>query len=175
MDGIWYWRLKPLSSLPPTDHVPHPLEDFELDFPILEDPFLASGMVDTSYAPNLLCHRSIGGCFIYIGLLGLIAYYGKIQPLTTDSSCASEFIQYVHTGKCIKYCRSILMELGIPQNGPSPIYGDNMAAIMMANNTYPTDRTRHLDIRWFAIQEWIHVDQDIILLHIAGILNPSDS
>ena len=71
--------------------------------------------------------------------------------------------------------RSILHELGIPQNGPSPIYGDNMAAILMANNTRPTDRTRHLDIRWFAIQEWIHVDHDIILLHIAGTLNPSDS
>jgi hypothetical protein len=40
----------------------------------------------------------------------------------------------------------ILIELGIPQNAPSPIYGDNMAAILMANNTRPTYRTRHLDI-----------------------------
>jgi hypothetical protein len=50
-----------------------------------------------------------------------------------------------------------------------------MAAILMANNTRPTDRTRHLDIHWFTIQEWIHVDRDIILVHIAGILNPSYS
>jgi hypothetical protein len=50
-----------------------------------------------------------------------------------------------------------------------------MAAILMANNTRPTERTRHLDIRWFAIQEWIHVDCDIILIHIPGILNPSDA
>jgi hypothetical protein len=174
-DGIWYWRKTPLSQLPHADHVPRPLEDFELDFPILDDPFLVSGTVDTSYAPNLLCRRSIGGCFIYLGLLGLIHYVGKLQPFTTDSTCAGEFVQYVHTGKRIKYCRSILVELGIPQSRPSPIYGDNMAAIMMANNTRPTDRTRHLDIRWFAIQEWIHVDGDIILLHIAGTLNPSDA
>jgi hypothetical protein len=112
---------------------------------------------------------------MYLGLLYLISYVGKLQPLTTDSSCAAEFIQYVHTGKRIKYVRSILVEIGIPQHGPSPIYGDNMAAILMANNTRPTDRTRHLDIRWFAIQEWIHVDCDVILIHIPGILNPSDA
>jgi hypothetical protein len=141
----------------------------------LEDPFFVSGTVDTSFAPALLCRHSIGSCFIYLGLLGLIAYHGKLQPLTTDSSCVSEFVQYVHTSKRIKYCRSILLELGVPQTGLSPIYGDNMAAIMMANNTRPTDHTRHLDIHWFAIQEWIHMDGDIILLHIPGILNPSDS
>jgi hypothetical protein len=93
----------------------------------------------------------------------------------TDSSCAAEFVQYVHTGKRLKYIRSILIKLGVKQNGPSPIYGDDMAAIMMANNTRPTERTRHLDIRWFALQEWIHVDCDIIPLHIPGVLNPSDA
>jgi len=174
-DGIWYWRRASLIDLPPTDHTPRPVEDFELDFPILDDPFLASATVDASFGPNLLCRRSVGGSFIYLGLLSLISYIGKLQPFTTDSTCAAEFVQYVHTGKRLKYVRSILLELGIPQNGPSPIYGDNMAAILMANNTRPTDRTRHLDIRWFTIQEWIHVDQDIILLHIPGILNPSDS
>jgi hypothetical protein len=174
-DGIWYWRRLPLNDLPPAVHVPRTLEDFELDFPLLDDPFLASATVDASFGPDIHCRRSIGASFIYLGLLYLISYVGKLQPFTTDSSCAAEFVQYVHTGKRLKYVRSILVELGIPQKGPSPIYGDNMAAIMMANNTRPTERTRHLDIRWFAIQEWIHVDCDIILLHIPGILNPSDS
>jgi hypothetical protein len=174
-EGIWYWRRAPLAHLPPAIHTPRLLEDFELDFPILDDPFLASATVDASFGPDLHCRRSIGASFIYLGLLYLVSYVGKLQPFTTDSSCASEFVQYVHTGKRIKYVRSILIELGVPQQGPSPIYGDNMAAILMANNTRPTERTRHLDIRWFAIQEWIHVDRDIILLHIPGILNPSDS
>lgn len=174
-EGIWYWRRSPLDDLPPASHVPRPLEDYELDFPIMADPFLASATVDASFGPNLLCRHSVGASFIYLGLLYLISYVGKLQPFTTDSSCAAEFVQYVHTGKRLKYVRSILIELGIKQHGPSPIYGDNMAAIMMANNTRPTERTRHLDIRWFALQEWIHVDCDIILLHIPGVLNPSDA
>jgi hypothetical protein len=68
-----------------------------------------------------------------------------------------------------------MIELGFPQHGPSPIYGNNMKSILMANNTCPTECTRHLDICWFTIQEWIHVDCDIILVHIPGILNPSDA
>ena len=50
-----------------------------------------------------------------------------------------------------------------------------MSSIMMANNVCPTDRTRHMDICWFALQEWIHVDKDIIVVHIAGIINPADA
>jgi hypothetical protein len=56
------------------------------------------------------------------------------------------------------------------------MFGDNISAIMMANNMRPTDCTRHMDIRWFALQEWIHVDTtDIIVIHISGILNPADA
>jgi len=131
--GIWYWRCVPLSDLPSAEHVPRPLEDFELDYPIVTDPFLTSATVDMSYGPELLCRHSIGASFIYLSLLCLVSYVGKLQPLTTDSSCAAEFVQYVHTGKRVKYVHSIMTELGFPQNGPSPIYGDNMAAILMAN------------------------------------------
>ena len=46
---------------------------------------------------------------------------------------------------------------------------------MMANNVRPTDQTCHMDIQWFALQEWIHVDKDIIVIHISGIINPSDA
>ena len=37
----------------------------------------------------------------------------------------------------------------------------------------PIDRTRHIDIRYFAIQDWCE-DGDIIMKHIARIINPSD-
>jgi hypothetical protein len=66
-------------------------------------------------------------------------------------------------------------EFGYPQSGPSPIFGDNISSIMMANNVRPTDQTRHIDIRYFALQEWIHVDKDIILIHIPTILNSADA
>lgn len=68
-----------------------------------------------------------------------------------------------------------MSELGFPQKAPSPIFGDNISSILMGNNIRPMERTRHMDIKWFALQEWIHVDKDIILIHISGELNSSDA
>ena len=46
-----------------------------------------------------------------------------------------------------------------------------MSALQIINNnTSPTDRTRHLDIQYFAIKDW-REDCDTIMEHIPGILN----
>jgi len=73
MEGIWCWCWKPLFDLPSADHTPCPLEDFELDFPILEDTFLASATIDASYSPNLLCNCSVGARVLLI--LGYFNWY----------------------------------------------------------------------------------------------------
>ena len=63
---------------------------------------------------------------------------------------------------------------GFEQRGPTIIYIDNMSALKIINdNTSPTERTRHMDIRFFQVQDW-RLDGDIIMKHIPGILNPSD-
>ena len=72
------------------------------------------------------------------------------------------------TAKCI---RSVLKELGFEQSNPTPIYEDNKPTIDIIASQKPTERTRHIDIRFFAIQDWT---DDISLLHIPGVINPSD-
>ena len=174
-DGIWYWRREPRNDLPPSGFEPRPIEPFEKEYPVLEDPFLVSGMCDVSLAPNILMRRSFGGTFVFLGCLALIMYLAKLQPTVVTSIGEGEFIQLVLSGKKIKYVRTVMNELGFVQKGPSPIFGDNLSSIMMGNNIRPTDRTRHMDIKWFALQEWIHIDKDIILIHIPGDLNASDA
>ena len=67
------------------------------------------------------------------------------------------------------------MQLGYDQSCPTPIYCDNEAAIRIINdNRMPTDRIRHLEIRWFAIQDWCE-NKEIILEHLPGIHMPSDA
>ena len=57
---------------------------------------------------------------------------------------------------------------------PTPIHIDNLSALwIINNNTLPTEIKQHLDIRYFAIQDW-QEDCDAIMEHIPGILNPSD-
>ena len=101
-------------------------------------------------------------------------YKSKTHTLTTGSSTEAEFIAAVSAAKAARYLRSVLRKMGFEQRGPTIIYIDNMSALKIINdNTSPTERTRHMDIRFFQVQDW-RLDGDIIMKHIPGILNPSD-
>jgi hypothetical protein len=63
-------------------------------------------------------------------------------------------IAAVTATKMAKYLCSVLAELGFPQDGPTPLYEDNLAAIAMINENHPTPCACHVNIQHFAIQEW---------------------
>ena len=94
--------------------------------------------------------------------------------MTASSSTEAEFIAAYDAGKTARYLRFVLQELGFPQESPTEIHIDNQAALQIINdNQCPTVRTRHLDIRWFSLQDW-RIEGSITMKKIAGILNPSD-
>ena len=65
-------------------------------------------------------------------------------------------------------------QLHFEQTEPTPVYIDNLSALKIINdNTAPTERTRHMDIRFFALQDW-REDGDIKMIHIKGTLNSAD-
>jgi len=77
------------------------------------------------------------------------------------------------TGKMILFVRSVLWDLDIPQEAATVLYEDNDACTAMGNAQKPTPRTRHMDIKYFSICEW--VDRD--LMHLERIdtsINMSD-
>ena len=65
------------------------------------------------------------------------------------------------------------MGLGNPSIKGSLLYEDNDACTAMANARKPTPRTRHIDIKWFALCEW--VERDLIkLVRVHTSLNMAD-
>jgi hypothetical protein len=88
--------------------------------------------------------------------------------------CTAEFVVCVRTGNSARYLRSILKDLGLHQNYPTIIYVDNLAAIMMANAGKPTERSRHIDVQYFALLQWVK-NGDVLLMHIPGNTNPSNA
>jgi len=104
---------------------------------------------------------------------GDIVYRSKTQGVNALSSTEAEFIAAVMAAKTARYLQSMLTELGFPQLKPTQIFEDNESTIRIVNTRVPTERTRHIDIRFFAIQAWKE-QGDIILHHIPGIINPSD-
>ena len=132
------------------------------------------GFVDAAHANDLRKRRSTTGVvFTFMG--GAVVYKSKTQSLTASSSTEAEFIAAHAAAKIARYLRMLLKQLGYDQKDPTPIHIDNLPALKMINdNSSPTERTRHIDYRFFQIQDW-RIDGDIIMLHIPGILNISDA
>ena len=66
------------------------------------------------------------------------------------------------------------VDIGVPQDKATPMYEDNNGALMMANAGQPTKRTRHIDIRHFALLDWVERDL-VVLERIDTTANPSDA
>jgi hypothetical protein len=173
-DGIHFWRTKARMDLPddalPTIHSTP--RDLMLDGRPKEQPFDLTGYMDSSWADCPLTRRSTGGhCLRLAG--GPIAWKGRLWPTIAQSSTEAEYYQASDAGRQILYCRSIMWDLGIPQEAATILYEDNDGATAMANAGKPTTRTRHIDIKYYAIQEWVERDL-IILERIDTSINMAD-
>jgi hypothetical protein len=73
-----------------------------------------------------------------------------------------------------KFLRWVLIELGLPQSTSTRLYEDNAAAIIMANAKRCTERSLHVDIQHFALQQGVQ-NNDVLLEHVCGTINPSDA
>ena len=113
---------------------------------------------------------------VYVGTLAgsAIVRRAKWQPTVATSSTEAELIAAVSAEKAAKHLRSIMDSFGVKQDGPTMIYEDNVAAILIANANKVTERARHIDIQYYAIQEWVTRKQ-VKLAHIKGIINPADA
>jgi hypothetical protein len=171
--GLLYWRNTLLLTLPHGDFqilTPNPTL---ADFPQPHSSIELAGYVDAAHATDLVTRRSITGLvFMFCG--GPLAYKSKIQSTVSTSSTEAEFLAAVHAAKIAKYLWSILSELGYPQVGPTTLFEDNAAAILMVNASRPTPRARHIDIQHFALQEW-KAANEMVLSHIPGVVNSADS
>jgi deoxyuridine 5'-triphosphate nucleotidohydrolase len=164
-EGIYFWRKSPRLDLPVG-----PLPDIKRDENYAEDEIherqqsehsVLFGAVDSDYAGDTAHRKSVTGIILRIAG-GTIFYKTKFQDTIAMSSTEAEFTAAAEAGKYILYVRSILDQLGLPQNIATTLYEDNQGALLMANQQQPTKRTRHMDIKHFVLQDW--VEHDLIRL-----------
>jgi hypothetical protein len=128
--------------------------------------------MDSSWGDCLLTRRSTGGvCFRLAG--GPIAWKGQLLPTVALSSTEAEFMEATVAGRMSLYIRSIMWDLDIPQEAATILYEDNDGATAMVNAGKPTSRSRHIDIKYYAIQEWVERDL-IVLQRIDTAINMAD-
>jgi hypothetical protein len=175
-DGIYYWRARPLESLPehpvPTHNADcHGVIPSHVTRPV-HKPLEPVTSADSNWAACLKTRRSTTGVCIKIAG-GAVAYKTKLQPTVANSTTEAEFMGGHDAGKMVLFLRSIMYDLGIPQQAASIIYEDNDGATAMANAQKPTPRTRHMDIHYFALAEWVERDL-MILERIHTSINEAD-
>jgi dUTP pyrophosphatase len=160
-DGIYYWHKHPVMELP---DAPLPtIKADNYDMPSL--PFYECtlyGYVDSDWGSHTTHRKSITGVLIMFAG-GAVGYRCKYQDTIAHSSTEAEFAIACDAGKMILFFRSLLYDLGIEQEQATVLYEDNNGTLLMANAQQPTQRTRHMDIKKFALLDW--VDQDILILH----------
>ncbi len=153
-DGIHYWRPAPRLDLPDVP-LPIPITTMNrlLDFLDFEDPLVAKGAGDSTWASDRRHRRSMGG-IVFLLAAGAIYYRTRLQPTVAQSSTEAEFCNMADAGKAALYLRSILEQIGIEQILPTEILADNRGARQLSNARQPTRRTRHVDMKHFVILEW---------------------
>ena len=99
-----------------------------------------------------------------------------MQSLTAGSSTEAEYFAAYEAGKVCQFLRMVLKQLGYEQTSPTSIYIDNHqpAMLMINDNTALTENFRHVDIRYWALQDSVREDKVMIMVHCAGILDVSD-
>ena len=109
--------------------------------------------VDASYANCQLTRRSHGGWVTFVNN-GCVSWKSGRQPIVTLSSCEAEYVALCSMVCEVKYLRSLMAELGFPQEEPTLIWEDNRATIMIAeNDSSSAGRCKHIDVRFRFVAE----------------------
>jgi hypothetical protein len=172
-EGIHYWRERPHDTLPlqpiPTTHP----DNYDIKEKRGTNSTQLIGYVDSDWATNTKKRTSMTGMVImYAG--GAVGYKSKFQTVIAHSSTEAEFVAACETGKMILFYRSLMEDLGLEQSDATVLFEDNNGALLMANAQQPTKRTRHMDIKHFALLDW--VEQDMLILEtISTSDNVSDA
>ncbi|KDQ62767.1 hypothetical protein JAAARDRAFT_190047 [Jaapia argillacea MUCL 33604] len=140
-------------------------KDFRLRF----DGSTGSGLIgysDADWAENKDDrHSTTGYCFLMAG--GAVSWVTRRQPTVALSSTEAEYMALSDTSRQTAWFRTLLSELGFDLTSqPTPLCADNQGAIFMSVNPVHDRRTKHVDIRYHFIREFIE-NKNAELYHVA--------
>ena len=91
-----------------------------------------------------------------------VVYKTWFQSTIALSSTEDEFVAASDARKMALYLHTLLDKIGVPHQEAFLLYEENSGAFLMAHAGNPTERTQHIDIRHFALLDW--VERDLVRL-----------
>ena len=127
---------------------------------------------DSDWAGDKDGRKSVGGYMIFLNGV-LIAWRSKSQKVVSLSSAEAEFYACAEAVKEVPFIVQILKFLGVQVKTPVEVRVDNVGAIYMSQNQASSTRTRHMDTRWFYVND-LQDDGMIIVKFVRSEDNISD-
>ena len=126
--------------------------DFGLKFRRSRDAKI-SGFSDADWAGDVQTRRSRSSyIFLYGG--GPISWQSRLQDIVTLSSAEAEYVAATEGAKESVWISNFLKSVRAP-NSRLELFVDNQSAIKLANNPVYHQRTKHIDVRYHKIREWV--------------------
>ena len=111
------------------------------------------GFVDSNFATNKDTRQSVTGYILTVGG-SLILWMSKMQPSVTLSLCEAEYVALCTCATEVKFIQMLFEEL-LPKHNtrPKTLLEDNTGTIHLVENATIGNRTKHIDVRYYHIQE----------------------
>jgi hypothetical protein len=104
---------------------------------------------------------------------GPVSWKSFVQKSVATSLTEAEYMALCNCAKQVVWFKIMLDRLGFLMRYPVPIYTDNQGSIFNASNPTQERRTKHMDVRYHKIREFVERDQ-VSLYYIPGTENPTD-
>ena len=122
-----------------------------------EEPVMITGYSDADWAGDRDSRRSTTG-FIFMMCGGPIAWKTKLQPSVALSTTEAEIMALAAAVQEGVWLRRLAIDLCFANNFPLTLYEDNQGAIALMKDHRFSDRSKHIDIRYFFLRD--HLGED---------------
>ena len=109
---------------------------------------------DSDWAGDKDTRISVSGYCIFLQDV-CISWKSKGQKSVTLSSSEAELVALSEAAKELKFISQILKSMKIQIELPIKCYVDNVGAMFMAENVTTSSRSKHIDIRYHYLREFI--------------------
>ena len=127
---------------------------------------------DSDFAGDVETRISVTGYCIFL-LSVPICWRSKSQKGVTLSSSKAEFVALSEAVREIKFVIQVLESIGVLVKTLVIVRVDNIGAIFMAENVTTSQRTKHVDVRYHFVREFIK-DRIIKIIFVKSAENKAD-
>ena len=140
--------------------------------PLINDEWIVVAFSDSDFGGDKETRISVAGFIVYF--MGVpISWKSKGQKTVALSSSEAEYVALSEAAKEIKFIYQVLISIGFKVKLPIIVYVDNLGTIFMSENVSVSNRTKHVDIRYRFVQEFV-LDGFIKIIFVRTNNNDAD-